>query len=165
MKSPSRMTFITCLLGAPALFAIVPALFMLGGEYLSRFGYVGNLALFVSLPTWLTVFAWLAWRAAKRGETELRPYVMAGLVANAASLVIFPLLIFAAEALGANLSGMLAESFQEAQAGSDAEQEQLSLTTAALFAGFAAFFVGLFVVPVLGSIFGALARKLKLVKG
>jgi len=164
MKSPSKMTFVTCLLGAPALFAIVPALFLLGGEYLSRFGYVGNLALFVSLPAWLTVFAWLAWRAAKRGETELRPYVMAGLIANAASLVIFPLIIFAAEGLGADLSGMLAQSFDEAQATNEGEGEELSLTVAALFSGFAAFFVGLFVLPVLGSIFGALARKLSLVR-
>lgn len=164
MTTPSRMTFITCLLGAPALFAIVPALFLLGGEYLSRFGYVGNLALFVSLPAWVTVFAWLAWRAAKRGETELRPYVMAGLVANAASLVMFPVLIFAAEGLGAGLSDMLAGSFEEAQAANDGEGEELSLTTAALFSGFAAFFVGLFVLPVLGSIFGALARKLSLVR-
>lgn len=164
MKTPSRMTFITCLLAAPALFAIVPALFMLGGAYLARFGAVGNLSLLVSLPTWLTVFAWLAWRAAKRGETEIRPYVMAGLIANAASLVLFPALVFLAEGLGANLSGMLADSFQEAQAASDIEQERVSLTTAALFSGFAAFFVGLFVVPVLGSIFGALAKKLKLVR-
>ena len=161
---PSRITFVTCLLAAPILFAIVPALFTMAGPYAARFGYVGNLSLFVSLPAWLTVFAWLAWRAAKRGETELRPYVMAGLAANAASLVIFPVIIFLAEALGADLSGQLAESFQEAQAASTDEQEALSLPVAALFSGFAAFFVGLFVLPVLGVIFGWLARKLKLVR-
>ena len=161
---PSRITFVTCLLAAPILFAIVPALFTMAGPYAARFGYVGNLSLFVSLPAWLTVFAWLAWRAAKRGETELRPYVMAGLAANAASLVIFPVIIFLAEALGADLSGQLAESFQEAQATSTGEQEALSLPVAALFSGFAAFFVGLFVLPVLGVIFGWLARKLKLVR-
>jgi hypothetical protein len=161
---PSRITFVTCLLAAPILFAIVPALFTMAGPYAARFGYVGNLSLFVSLPAWLTVFAWLAWRAAKRGETELRPYVMAGLAANAASLVIFPVIIFLAEALGADLSGQLAESFQEAQAASTGEQEALSLPVAALFSGFAAFFVGLFVLPVLGVIFGWLARKLKLVR-
>ena len=89
---------------------------------------------------------------------------MAGLAANAASLVIFPVIIFLAEALGADLSGQLAESFQEAQAASTGEQEALSLPVAALFSGFAAFFVGLFVLPVLGVIFGWLARKLKLVR-
>ncbi len=161
---PSRITFVTCLLAAPILFAIMPALFTMAGPYAARFGYVGNLSLFVSLPAWLTVFVWLAWRAAKRGETELRPYVMAGLAANAASLVIFPVIIFLAEALGADLSGQLAESFQEAQATSNGEQEALSLPVAALFSGFAAFFVGLFVLPVLGVIFGWLARKLKLVR-
>jgi len=164
MKLPSRITFITCLLAAPIIFSIVPALFTMGGAYLSRFGYVGNLSLFVSLPAWLTVFAWLAWRAAKRGETDIRPYVMAGLTANAASLVVFPALIFIAEGLGADLSGQLAESFTEAQAASDTEQDQLSLPVAALFSGFAAFFVGLFVLPVLGVLFGWLARTLKLVR-
>lgn len=161
---PSRITFVTCLLAAPILFAIVPALFTMAGPYAARFGYVGNLSLFVSLPAWLTVFAWLAWRAAKRGETELRPYVMAGLAANAASLVIFPLVIFAAEGLGADLSGQLAESFQEAQSSSEGGQDELSLPVAALFSGFAAFFVGLFVLPVLGVMFGWMARTLKLVR-
>lgn len=164
MTRPSRITFVTCLLAAPVLFAIILALFTLGGEYLARFGYVGNLALVAGLPAWLTVFAWLAWRAAKRGETEIRPYVMAGLAANAASLLIFPVLILLAEALGADLSGQLAESFQQAQAASDAPQEELSLPAAALFTGFASFFVGLFVLPVLGAIFGALAKRLKLVR-
>ena len=164
MTAPSRITFATCLLAAPILFSIIPALFTLAGPYAARFGYVGNLSLFVSLPAWLTVFAWLAWKAAKRGETELRPYVMAGLAANAASLVIFPLLIFIAEGLGADLSGELAASFQRAEAASDTPQEQLSLAVAALFSGFAAFFVGLFVLPVLGMLFGWLARMLKMVR-
>ncbi len=161
---PSRITFVTCLLAAPILFAIMPALFTMAGPYAARFGYVGNLSLFVSLPAWLTVFAWLAWRAAKRGETELRPYVMAGLAANAASLVIFPVIIFVAEGLGADLSGQLAESFREAQASTEDPQDELSLPVAALFSGFAAFFVGLFVLPVLGVMFGWLARTLNLVR-
>lgn len=164
MNLPSRITFVTCLLAAPIIFAIVPALFTMAGPYAARFGYVGNLSLFVSLPAWLTVFAWMAWRAAKRGETELRPYVMAGLAANAASLVIFPVLIFVAEGLGADLSGKLAESFQAAQAASEERQDEFSLPVAALFSGFAAFFVGLFVMPVLAVTFGALARTLKLVR-
>ncbi len=164
MKKPSVMTFVTCLLAAPIIFAIVPALFTMAGPYAARFGYVGNLSLFVSLPAWLTVFAWLTWRAAKRGETELRPYVMAGLAANAASLVIFPALILIAEGLGADLTGQLAQSFQEAQAASDAEQDEFSLPIAALFSGFAAFFVGLFVLPVLAVLFGWLARTLGLVR-
>lgn len=164
MSTPSRITFVTCLLAAPIVFAIVPALFTMAGPYAARFGYVGNLSLFVSLPAWLTVFAWLAWRAAKRGETELRPYVMAGLAANAASLVIFPLIIFAAEGLGADLSGQLTESFQQAQASSETEQDELSLPVAALFSGFAAFFVGLFVLPVLAVVFGSLGRTLGLVR-
>lgn len=163
MTKPSRITFVTCLLAAPIIFSILPALFTMAGPYASRFGYVGNLSLFVSLPAWLTVFAWLAWRAAKRGDTELRPYVMAGLIANAASLVIFPLIIFAAEGLGADLSGQLAESFETAQATKEAQQSELSLPSAALFSGFAAFFVGLFVMPVLAVLFGWLARTLKMV--
>lgn len=162
MTSPSRITFVTCLLAAPIIFSIVPALFTMAGPYAARFGYVGNLSLFVSLPAWLTVFAWLAWRVAKRREPELRPYVMAGLAANAASLAIFPALILLAEGLGADLSEQLAQSFQEAQAASDVEQDEFSLPIAALFSGFAAFFVGLFVLPVLAVLFGWLARTLKL---
>jgi len=165
MTTPSRITFVTCLLAAPIIFSIIPALFTMAGPYAARFGYVGNLSLFVSLPAWLIIFSWLAWRVAKRGETELRTYVMAGLVANAASLVIFPIIIFIAEGLGADLSGKLAESFQEAQTANDAQQTELSLISAALFAGFAAFFVGLFVMPVLAVLFGWLARMLKLVRG
>ena len=164
MNTPSRITFVTCLLAAPIIFSIVPALFTLAGPYAARFGYVGNLSLFVSLPAWLVVFAWLAWRVAKRGDVDLRPYVFAGLAANAASLVIFPILILVAEGLGADLSGKLAESFQDAQASNEVEQTELSLISAALFSGFAAFFVGLFVMPVLAVLFGWLARTLKLVK-
>jgi len=164
MSSPSRITFVTCLLAAPIIFSIVPALFTLAGPYAARFGYVGNLSLFVSLPAWLTVFAWFAWRAAKRSDVELRSYVMAGLAANAASLVIFPVIIFVAEGMGADLSGKLAESFQDAQATSDVAQDEFSLPVAALFSGFAAFFVGLFVMPVLAVTFGWLARTLRLVE-
>lgn len=163
MREPSRITFAICLFAAPILFSIVPALFTMAGPYAARFGYVGNLSLFVSLPSWFIVFTWLGWRAAKRGESEIRPYVMAALAANAASLLILPLVIFVAEGLGADLSGKLAESYQEAQAASDVEQDAFSLPVAALFSGFAAFFVGLFVLPVLGALFGWIARKLSLV--
>jgi len=161
---PSRITFVTCLLAAPIVFSIIPALFTMAGPYAARFGYVGNLSLFVSLPAWLTVFAWLAWRVAKRGDKSLRPYVMAGLAANAASLVIFPAVIFIAEALGADLSGKLTESFQDAQAANDAQQTELSLLSAGVFSGFAAFFVGLFVMPILAVLFGGLAKTLHLVR-
>lgn len=164
MNTPSRITFVTCLLAAPILFSIVPALFTMAGPYAARFGYVGNLSLFVSLPGWLLVFSWLAWRAAKRGETDIRPYVMAGLAANVASLLIFPVVIYLAEGLGADLSGKLAESFQQAQAKTDVEQDEFSLPVAAVFSGFAAFFVGLFVMPVLAVLFGWLARTLKMVR-
>ncbi len=163
MTRPSRITFVTCLLAAPIIFATVPALFIMAGPYAARFGYVGNLSLLVSLPAWLSVFAWLSWRVAKRGETELRPYVMAGLIANAASLALFPAMILIAEGLGADLSGELSRSYTKAQAASDVEQDEFSLPVAALFSGFAAFFVGLFVMPVLAVLFGWLANTLKLV--
>lgn len=163
MTRPSKLTFVTCLLAAPALFAIIPALFTMGGEYLARFGYVGNLSLFVSLPAYLIVFGWLAWRAAKRGAGEMRPYVMAGLVANASSLLIFPVMIVLVDALGGGLlSDMLDDALQEATQAGGETPEAIPFYGAALFAGFAAFFVGLFTLPILTAIFGGLARRLKL---
>ena len=81
----------------------------------------------------------------------------AGLLSHyEAGLVVFPALIFIAEGLGADLSGQLEESFTEAQAASDTEQDRLSLPVAALFSGFAAFFVGLFVLssPIFVPVFG-----------
>lgn len=157
---PSRITFVTCLLAAPAVFGLLTGLFVLGGEYLARFGFVGRLGLLLCLPAWLTVFAWLAWRAAKRGETGVRPYVFASIGANMASLSAYPLIILASEALG----GGLADTLHEAMQGAEAGDEELSLTAAALFAGVIVFFIGLFFMPLLGALFGWLAGRLGLVK-
>ena len=167
MRGPSKITFVTCLLAAPAIFGGLSALLFLAGEYGSRFAFVGNGLLLLAMPAYLTVFVWLAWRAAKRGERDVRPYVMAGLGANAASLVIFPVLVYLAEFGGGDLSGMLAESWQESQsvagATDDPVADEISLPFAAMMSGVAAFFVGLFTLPVLGALFGALAKRLRLV--
>lgn len=157
---PSRMTFVTCLLGAPVIFGLFTGLFELGGEYLARFAFVGRVGLLLCLPAWLTIYAWLAWRAAKRGETGVRPYVFASLGANVGSLVAYPLMIFVGEAMGGELSAKLHASVE---ATSEAAGE-LSLTSAALLAGVIVFFLGLFFLPVMAAIFGWLAGMLGLVR-
>ena len=164
MSTPSRITFVTCLLGAPTVFGILIIPFFLGGDYLARFGQAGALGLIFSIPTWLTAFPYLSWNAAKQKKTQINSYVFASLGANAASLVIIPILIFLAEWLGADLSGKLAESLKEARETNNIKPTEFSLPAASAIAGFAAFFVGLFVLPILGALFGWLAKMLKLVR-
>lgn len=160
---PSRLTFVTCLLAAPVIFAAVTGLFDLGGEYLKRFAFVGRAGLLLSLPAWLTAFAWLAWRTAKRGETGIRPYVFASLGANAASLAIYPLMIFITEALGGGLAEQWRDAVVAMSEGGDMA-DAISFSTATLLSGCIVFFIGLFFMPMLGALFGWVAGLLGLVK-
>lgn len=159
--TPNRLTFFTCLLAAPVIFGLITGLFGLGGEYLARFAFVGRVGLLLCIPAWLTVFAWLAWRAAKRGETGMRPYVFASLGANVASLIAYPLMIFLGEAMGGEMAAKLHAAME---ANAETGTEALSLTTAALFAGGIVFFLGLFFMPMLGALFGWLGGMLGLVR-
>lgn len=144
--TPNRLTFATCLFAAPLIFGAAVWALGSGGEYLRRFAQVGAMGLLISLPVWFTVFAWLAWRAAKRGETETRHFVFASLGANIASLVLYPAVV--------GLTVMTGHYERAIEAVPDATELPPEPLTAALFAGGAAFFMGLFFLPVLAALFG-----------
>ena len=153
---PSRLTFATCLFAAPLLFGAAIWLLGSGGDYLRRFAQVGALGMIISLPVWFSVFAWLAWRAVKRGETETRHFVFASLGANIASLLIYPAVIGLAV-----VTGEYRRAVDSVPEGTELPPEPVQ---AALFAAGAAFVMGLFFLPVLAALFGWIAGLLRMRK-
>ena len=161
----NALAFGVALFGAPAAFGGIVWLMFQGSDYLGRFAAVGGAGLLLSLPVWFTVFAWLAWRSARRGHTEVKHFVFASLGANIASLVVWPALIglmvltgLYGEAVTLDLS-TLAQGLPEG-----VDEEPPTPGEAMVGAAAVAFFMGLFFLPCLGALFGAIGRPLGLAR-
>lgn len=122
------------------------------GEYALRFAQVGAAGLVIVLVPWFTVFAWLAWRAVKRGG-GMGDFVRASLYADCSFLLLIPaaiaILVF---------SGQYADFVAESGAmAADAP----SPAGAAFLGALAAFFWGLFVLPILAGLFGSIYERVR----
>lgn len=157
-RRPNLIAFCAAFLIAPVIVGAVISLFGLGGEYGARFARVGFLGLFIMLPGYLLVFSVLAWSAAKKGAEGIKPYVFAGLWANAAHLLLYPAMILFAVLSGAYDRGVAIVQAQQDTATIAAP----SPFAAALFAGFAVFFLGLFFMPPIAAVFGWIAKRIRL---